>query len=197
VQEPFAESSTVKRYVLTGAPGAGKTVILRQLEVDGFSVVEEAATDIIALKQAQGHEEAWSKPSFIDEITSLQRTRLLQSSYWPGEVQFHDRSIFCTAALSDYLGHPRSPALSRELERVAAKGWFQREVFFVRSLGFVTPTAARRISLEDAIRFERVHEEVYRDFGFQMIDVEPASPSHRADRVKQYLRAKVNRETSD
>jgi len=43
----------MKRFVLTGAPGAGKSVILRQLELDGFSVVEEAATDLIALAQAR------------------------------------------------------------------------------------------------------------------------------------------------
>jgi predicted ATPase len=180
-----------KRYILTGAPGAGKTVILRQLEVDGFSVVEEAATDIIALKQGQGLEEPWSRHSFIDEIADLQRTRLVQSSYCPGEVQFHDRSIFCTAALADYLGRPRSLVLSQELERVLAKCWFEPEVFFVRSLGFITPTAARRISLEDAIRFERVHEEVYRDFGFQMIFVEPASASDRVNQIKAFLQARL------
>jgi predicted ATPase len=44
----------MKRFILTGAPGAGKTAIIRQLELDGFSVVEEAATDIIALEQTRG-----------------------------------------------------------------------------------------------------------------------------------------------
>jgi predicted ATPase len=113
--------------------------------------------------------------------------RLLQSSCSPGAVQFHDRSVFCTAALSDYLGRPRSPLLVEELECALVKGWFQPEVFFIRSLGFVTPTAARRITLEEAIRFERVHEEVYRDFGFRIVDVEPASPSVRANRIKELL----------
>ncbi len=44
----------MKRFVLTGTPGSGKTAIIRQLEIDGFSVVEEAATDLIALAQARG-----------------------------------------------------------------------------------------------------------------------------------------------
>ena len=35
----------MKRFVLTGTPGSGKTTIIRQLEIDGLSVVEEAATD--------------------------------------------------------------------------------------------------------------------------------------------------------
>jgi len=44
----------MKRYIITGAPGSGKTAIIRQLELDGFSVVEEAATDIIAALQTHG-----------------------------------------------------------------------------------------------------------------------------------------------
>ena len=48
----------MKRFILTGTPGAGKTAILRQLEIEGFGVVEEAATDVIALWQARGIREA-------------------------------------------------------------------------------------------------------------------------------------------
>ena len=46
-------------YILTGAPGAGKTAVLRLLETMGYVVVEEAATDIIALDNALGCEEPW------------------------------------------------------------------------------------------------------------------------------------------
>lgn len=58
-------------YVLTGAPGAGKTAIVRQLEVDGYPVVAEAATDVIAL----GQPEPWTRHGFIDKIVELQRRR--------------------------------------------------------------------------------------------------------------------------
>jgi hypothetical protein len=46
---------TMPGYILTGTPGAGKTAILRLLEVNGHAVVEEAATDAIALS----NEEPW------------------------------------------------------------------------------------------------------------------------------------------
>jgi predicted ATPase len=35
----------MKRCILTGAPGAGKTALVRLLERNGYAVVEEAATD--------------------------------------------------------------------------------------------------------------------------------------------------------
>ena len=40
----------MSRYILTGAPGAGKIAVLRLLEFNGHVVAEEAATDIIALE---------------------------------------------------------------------------------------------------------------------------------------------------
>ena len=174
----------MKRFVLTGAPGSGKTAILRQLEIDGFSVVEEAATDVIALAQAQGVAEPWTEPSFIDSVAELQKQRQLRASCEPDAIQFHDRSAVCTAALAAYLGHPVSDTLSRELERITTETIFQRQVFFIRNLGFVTPTEARRISFEETLRFERVHEETYRKFGFEIVPVEPASLSDRVAAIK-------------
>jgi predicted ATPase len=94
----------MRRFILTGAPGSGKTAILRQLELGGFSVVEEAATDVIALWQARCVAEPWTHPLFIDAIAALQRQRRVRASHETGEVQFHDRSAICTAALAVYLG---------------------------------------------------------------------------------------------
>ncbi len=52
-------------YILTGAPGAGKTAILRMLETLGHAVVEEAASDVIALRNALGHDEPRREHGFI------------------------------------------------------------------------------------------------------------------------------------
>jgi hypothetical protein len=38
-----------------------------------------------------------------------------------------------------------------------AEGAYETTVFFIRSQGFVQPTAARRISFEDPLVFERLH----------------------------------------
>lgn len=93
-------------YILTGAPGSGKTAVLRLLETLGYAVVEEAATDVIALGQAMGRAE---------------------------------------------------------------------------------PTAARRIGFADSLAFEKLHEEVYRDLGFDLTDV-PAGPlAGRAEVIRRAL----------
>ena len=179
--------SPMKRYILTGTPGAGKTAVLRQLERDGFGVVEEAATDVIALQQAKGVAKPWTDPIFIDRIIDLQSSRQQRHATGRGEVQFHDRSAVCTAALAEWLGYPPSAGLERELERIERQGIFQRRVFFIRSLGFIRPTEARRISYEDAKRFEQVHERAYRERGFELIPIEPASVLDRAAAIRRAI----------
>ena len=178
----------MRRFIITGAPGAGKTAIIRQLEVDGFSVVEEAATDVIAAAQAQGTLQPWAHPSFIDAIARLQRDRQIRASHQLDDVQFHDRSAVCTAALAVHLGYPFSPFLGGELERIKNEAIYQNRVFFIRNLGFVTPTEARRISFEETLRFEKIHEETYRDFGFELISVKPGSLAERVNVIKAAVR---------
>lgn len=177
----------MRRFIVTGAPGSGKTAIIRQLELDGFSVVEEAATDIIAAAHARGAVEPWRDPSFIDDIARLQRGRQMRASHQPDEVQFHDRCVVCTVALAVYLGYPLSPFLAGELEGVRKDAIYQRRVFFVRNLGFVTPTAARRITFEETVRFEKIHEVTYRDLGFELVYVEPGSLADRVSTIKAAL----------
>ena len=178
----------MRRFIITGAPGAGKTAIIRQLELDGFSVVEEAATDVISVLLAQGAVQPWTDPSFIDVIANLQKDRQIRASYQPEEVQFHDRCAVCTAALAVYLGRPFSPFLAGELERVKKESIYQNRVFFIRNLGFVTPTEARRITFEETLRFEKIHEELYLDFGFELISVEPRSLMERVGIIKAAIR---------
>lgn len=177
----------MKRFILTGAPGGGKTVLLRQFELDGFSVVEEAATDVIALEQARGIAEPWTHAGFIDTVADLQKRRQLGASCDLDRVQFHDRSAICTAALAVYLERPVSETLSRELDRIQAQAVFQKRVFLIRNLGFITPTEARRISFEETLRFERIHEETYRKFGFEIVSIEPGSVAVRVASIKAAL----------
>ena len=174
----------MRRFIITGAPGSGKTTIIRQLELDGFGVIEEAATDVIAAAQARGVAEPWTDPSFIDLVADLQKRRQIHASNHPEAVQFHDRSVVCTAALATYLGYPISPFLASELERIQEQAIYKSRVFFVRNLGFIKPTDARRISFEDTLRFERIHEETYRSFGFELFNVERGDLLERVNIIK-------------
>ncbi|MFZ1053638.1 MAG: hypothetical protein WBP65_17375 [Candidatus Sulfotelmatobacter sp.] len=55
----------------------------------------------------------------------------------------------------------------------------KKRVFFIRNPGFITPTQARRISFEE--------EEIYRNFGFEIVSVEAGSLLDRVAAIKGAL----------
>ncbi|WP_329331893.1 AAA family ATPase [Streptomyces sp. NBC_00663] len=176
----------MRRYILTGTPGAGKTSILRGLADLGHPVVEEAATAVIALAQARGEDEPWTRASFLDDIVAMQKARQLAAPA-TGPAQVYDRSPICTHALARYLGRPIPPSLTAEIERITTERVYRRQVFFVRNLGFCAPTRARRISFEESLEFEKVHEESYRAFGYELLDIPAADLADRIAAVRSVL----------
>lgn len=84
----------MKRFTLTGAPGAGKTATLL------------AATDVIVLGQALGVAEPWADTAFTETIADLQHLRRNRAEAATEAVQLHDWSAVCTLALARHLGHP-------------------------------------------------------------------------------------------
>jgi predicted ATPase len=177
----------LQRYILTGTPGAGKTAVLRLLECTGHLVVEEAATDVIALEHALGHAEPHQVNGFIDKIVTVQRRRQTRARTAGSTAVFFDRSPVCTLALSHYCGFAPSRLLADEVKRVVTQNVYESTVFFIRNQGFVQATAARRISFEDSLTFEKIHERTYRDLGFQLTDVPPGPLTERAALVRQMV----------
>ncbi len=173
----------MKRYILTGAPGSGKTLIIRALEIKGYAVVNEAATDVIALSQALGNLAPWENPRFIDEIVNLQKQREIQMANVHATLQFYDRSPFCTYALAVYMKYSPSDVLLKEIERLQSGQVYQKKVFFIDNLGFVTHTEARKISFEDSLAFEKIHAETYAKFDFECIKIPAGSLPERTEAI--------------
>jgi len=179
----------MKRYVLTGTPGCGKTSLLRVLEIRGAFVIEEAATDIIAFEQSRGIKEPWKNPSFIDMIIKLQRQRQHQTADLSVPLQYVDRSPFCTYALAVYLNVPPSPLLLEEIDRVLQINIYEPQVFFLENLGFCAPTEARKITYDEALIFERIHQETYDKFGFQCLMIPPVALEERVIIIENFTRS--------
>ena len=164
---------TIRRYVLTGAPGAGKTTLAEVLRRRGHVVVREAATDVVA--------GGGDGDGFVDSVLALQLARERAAT---APVQVLDRSPLCTLALARWIGVAPSAAL---LAAAADAGRYQRTVFLVQPLGFITPTAVRRISYADSLRFAAIHSDVYREYGFTLIEVPAARVADRVALVERLL----------
>lgn len=177
----------LKRYILTGAPGSGKTSVGLGLRRRGYAVVDEAVTDLITDAQAAGVDEPWLGAHFVDDVVTLQRGRQIASVAAGVSVQVFDRSPLCTLALARYLDLPLTPVLAAEVTRVTRDRVYEPVVFLIRPLGLLEPTPARRISYPDALTFQAVHEAVYREHGFRLVDVDPGPVDQRVTAVEHHL----------
>ncbi len=177
----------MKRYILTGTPGCGKTSIIRTLEMKGHLIVSEAATDIIAYEQVLGNEEPWKYPNFIDDIVRLQKQRQIQVENASSNLQFYDRSPICTYALMTYLGFTPSVALLEEIARIENTKVYQKQVFFIENLGFCTPTNVRKISYEESLAFEKIHEEIYASFGYECLKISTKPLPERVNSILKLI----------
>jgi predicted ATPase len=164
----------IKRFIFTGTPGSGKTSVIKELEKLGHAVIHEAATDVISQEQAKGCNAPWEEPEFVDKITLMQKERQMDAT---GDLQFYDRSPFCAYALGKYLAHWKgmefkpSLVLLDEINRCLKNDVYQNQIFFFENLGFIEHTDARKISYQDALIFEQIHLDVYKEFGFDIIMV--------------------------
>ncbi|MBA2652002.1 MAG: AAA family ATPase [Tatlockia sp.] len=171
----------MKRYIITGTPGCGKTSVIRAIELTGASVVSEAATDLIAFRQAQGDTAPWKHSNFIDDIVELQKHRQIDMCADYSQLHFYDRSPICTYALALYLEFKPSHNLMNEIKRIQKYNIYEKQVFFLENLGFITNTDARQISFEDSLIFEQIHRDAYAKFGYECAEIPAKSINERVD----------------
>ena len=161
----------------------------------GYLVVEEAATDVIAmenalgLRRAVGGALASSTRSSPCSGSDSERALADRDGDRDWETVFFDRSPVCTLALSRLPGlSPRRIFSLARLKASCRTGSYDKTVFFIRNQGSVQATAARRISFADSLTFERVHEETYRDLGFRLlVDIPPGPLPDRVALIERAL----------
>jgi predicted ATPase len=122
----------------------------------------------------------WNEADFVDKIVAVQRRRQEEFVAVGARVQVFDRSPICTLALAQYLGRPVTATLSDEIDRMIGQRIYDSRVFFVLPIGSVEPTAGRRITFQESLEFERVHDAAYRAHGFEVVDIPPGDVVARA-----------------
>jgi len=61
-------------------------------------------------------------------------------------------------------------------------------VFFIEHLGFCQPTEARKITFEESLVFEQIHEETYRSLGYNLLKIAPAALAERVHHIMEWTR---------
>ncbi len=144
----------MNRYILTGAPGAGKTAVVLELETRGYPIVREAAEDVIRLEQAKGVEKPWETPGFQDRVLALQ---ILRNDYAPEETAFIDRGYLDGLAYT-----AKDDTTSRSILEVAQEEQIDH-IFFIDLLTHTDQNTIRRENRTGALTLDESLLNIYQN----------------------------------
>ena len=183
-----AHPSVRSRFVITGAPGSGKTPILRELVRLGFLGVNEPAREILAEQRAIGGHGVYDKdPQLFCDLMLERAIADYQRLGGAGEPAFFDRGI------PDMVGYAEVFALDTSAAWAASRHYRYDDVVFVLPawLDIYVTDGERRMTFESARSFGDRVREVYLDLGYTIIEVPRDSVETRTRFIAEHVRARA------
>src|SRR6266542_2221634 len=170
-------------FILTGAPGSGKTAILSRLRSE-FRCVDEPAREVLAEQRATGGIGTWDQDRFLFVHLLLQRSiEKYQAGHRSGRTVVFDRGIPDCVVYA--LRADADPTRS-----LAAVGAFryQPEVLFLEPWSAIYRTDEERImSFDDTVSFSKALREVYERAGYGLVCVPRESIADRAAFAREFI----------
>jgi predicted ATPase len=173
----MSEHTKNNYFVLTGAMGAGKSTILKELTTRKFLCVEEPARPIIAEQRNIDGEGVYEKNPrlFTELMLSRSMFQFQQMQNYKGPIIF-DRGIPDNIVYAQALGFDLS-----HIHNAAKKYRYNNIVFFTPGWREIYRTdEERKMSFEAANQFGNDLKKIYLNLGYQVIDVPLESPEARA-----------------
>lgn len=168
----------IKRIIITGAPGTGKSTLIQALAAQGFSIVEEPARDIIAEQRLIGGDGLWEKntASFLSLLLSRSIERFTQTA---GDLTLYDRGIPDCIAYAELAGSPMPSA-----HQAASIFRYHPEVFIAPPWAAIyTTDDERTMSFRAVCSFYEHLVSAYAGHGYELIELPCATVAERMNFV--------------
>lgn len=167
-------------FILTGAPGSGKTAILGRLAHE-FRCVDEPAREILAEQRATGGSGTWDRDASLFVHLLLQRSvEKYEMARRLGGTVIFDRGIPDCIVYAVLAGADPTPSLE------AADAYrYEPHVLFLDPWRDIYRTDDERVmSFDDTVSFGRKLRDAYERSGYMLVDVPRDSIANRATFVR-------------
>ena len=167
-----------RKYIITGAPGTGKTAIINALIQKGYPCAKEISREIISEQLSTGGDVLpWKNQiAFENHVANLRKEQYLNSS--ESNNYFFDRSsIDCIAYLkANKLG------VSTEITQIITQCVFNKQVFITPFWEEIYINDVERIEdIKSAVNIERFIMETYKSLNYTLVKVPKLSVSERVN----------------
>jgi len=171
-------------FVITGGPGSGKTTLLLELERHGYPFAPEVAREIIHEQVKQGGTALpWANRALFAELMLQRSVDLFMAHAATTSVTFVDRGIPDSLCYARLMGLPdlkiRNACDNYRYAQRVFLAPFWREIYVTDS--------ERKQDVEEAERTAELMGTIYRECGYEVIEVPKMVPEKRADFVLQDL----------
>ena len=160
-------SSAKHLVVITGAPGSGKTPIIRELVALGFTGVAEPAREVIAEQRAIGGDGVYDRDPRL--FWRLMLSRAVADFERMNDA---DGPVFFDRGIPDLIGYARLFGLDASAATSAATYRYDEVVFVLPSWPDIYVTdSERKMTFESAEAFGEHVRDVYVELGYTVVAV--------------------------
>lgn len=173
-------SSASDLFILTGAPGSGKTVILSRLRSE-FRCVDEPAREVLAEQRATGGTGTWDQdPSQFVHLLLQRSIEKFETARRSGDTVIFDRGVPDCVAYAVRAGVDPTRSLAA-VDRYR----YRRHVLFLDPWSDIYVTDEERImSFDDTLSFSETLRDVYERSGYTLVAVPRGSVDDRVAFVR-------------
>lgn len=172
----------MNRFILTGAPGGGKTAILARIG-DGIRTIAEPAREILAEQRAVGGRGTPEQDPELFVRLLLERSIHKHAQAAENTPVLYDRGIPDCAGYAAHLGADPAPSLQASRTHryhpkvLVLEPW--REIY--------TTDGERQMTYEQSVGFHKELLEGYRRTGYELITVPRGSIEERVAFVRGFI----------
>ncbi|MGA8868626.1 MAG: AAA family ATPase [Candidatus Sulfotelmatobacter sp.] len=173
-------------FVLTGGPGSGKTTVLLALEKHGFTFAREVARQIIQEQvQAGGTALPWLDTQLYTRLMLERSIEGYRQNTPTSAPRFSDRGIPDTLCYARLIGL----ADDEFIRQACGRYRYASPVFIAPPWPEIYQTdSERKQTFAEAVRTHEQMSAVYRDCGYELVELPKLPPEGRAGFIMSWLR---------